>query len=251
VVFASAVSVSSPSILLAFAAGLVSFVSPCCLPLVPGYLAPVSGAKPGESARRLDPQMLARSGLFVLTFSLIFILLGLGATAIGSFLFRNQSLLSKIAGAAIIGMGLLFVGSVFVVRLNREWRPDGLIERAGRGGPIVAGAAFAIAWTPCVGPTLGAILGLASTQQGTAQGALLLAFYSAGLALPFLFAAVAFNTATRAFGFFKRHYMAIQLGAGVVLVGMGVLVFTGELFRLNIEAQHFLSGLHLNFFQSV
>jgi cytochrome c-type biogenesis protein len=251
VVLASAVSVGSPSILLAFAAGLVSFVSPCCLPLVPGYLATVSGTRPGESARRLDPQVLARSGLFVLTFSLIFILLGLGATAIGSFLFRNQPLLSKIAGATIIAMGLLFVGSVFVVRLNREWRPDGLIERAGRGGPIVAGAAFAIAWTPCVGPTLGAILGLASTQQGTAQGALLLASYSAGLALPFLFAAVAFNTATRAFGFFKRHYMAIQLGAGVVLVGMGVLVFTGELFRLNIEAQHFLSGLHLNFFQSV
>lgn len=248
---ASAVSFSSPSILLAFAAGLVSFVSPCCLPLVPGYLATVSGAVPAAGSRRLDPKVLARSGLFVLTFSLIFILLGLGATAIGSFLFRNQLLLSKIAGAAIIAMGLLFAGSVFVVRLNRQWRPDGLIERAGRGGPILAGAAFAIAWTPCVGPTLGAILGLASTQQGTAQGALLLAVYSAGLGLPFLFSAVAFNTATRAFGFFKRHYAAIQLSAGVVLIGMGVLVMTGELFRLNIEAQHALSGLHLNFFQSV
>jgi cytochrome c-type biogenesis protein len=237
--------------LLAFAAGLVSFVSPCCLPLVPGYLATVSGAVPTGGSRRLDPKVLARSGLFVLTFSLIFILLGLGATAIGSFLFRNQLLLSKIAGAAIIAMGVLFAGSVFVVRLNREWRPDGLIQRAGRGGPILAGAAFAIAWTPCVGPTLGAILGLASTQQGTAQGALLLAVYSAGLGLPFLFSAVAFNTATRAFSFFKRHYAAIQLGAGVVLIGMGVLVMTGELFRLNIEAQHALNGLHLNFFQSV
>lgn len=247
----STAGISSPSILLAFAAGLVSFVSPCCLPLVPGYLATVSGAKPGESARRLDPQVLARSGLFVLTFSLIFVLLGLGATAIGSFLFHNQPLLSKIAGATMIAMGLLFAGSVFVLRLNREWRPDGLIERAGTGGPILAGAAFAMAWTPCVGPTLGAILGLASTQQGTAQGALLLAVYSAGLALPFLFSAVAFSTATRAFGFFKCHYAAIQLGAGVVLVAMGVLVMTGELFRLNIEAQRLLGGLHLNFFQSV
>jgi len=251
-VLASAtVTVGSPSILLAFAAGLVSFVSPCCLPLVPGYLATVSGAKPGEGSRRLDPRMLGRSGLFVLTFSLIFILLGLGATAIGSFLFDNQPLLSKIAGATIIAMGLLFAGSVFVVRLNRDWRPGGLIERAGTGGPILAGAAFAIAWTPCVGPTLGAILGLASTQHGTGQGALLLAVYSAGLALPFLFSAVAFNTATSAFGFFKRHYAAIQLGAGVVLVAMGVLVMTGELFRLNIEAQRLLGGLHLNFFQSV
>jgi cytochrome c-type biogenesis protein len=237
--------------LLAFAAGLVSFVSPCCLPLVPGYLATVSGSRPGESNRRVDPRVLARSGLFVLTFSLIFILLGLGATAIGSFLFRNQLLLSKVAGAAIIAMGLLFLASVFVGALNRDWRPGGLIERAGRGGPVLAGAAFAIAWTPCVGPTLGAILGLASTQQGTAQGALLLAVYSAGLALPFLFSALAFNTATRAFGFFKRHYATIQLSAGLVLVGMGVLVATGELFRLNVEAQHLLSGLHLNFFQSV
>ena len=137
------------------------------------------------------------------------------------------------------------------MRLNRDWRPSGLIERAGTGGPILAGAAFAIAWTPCVGPTLGAILGLASTQHGTAQGAALLAVYSAGLAVPFLFSAVAFNTATRAFAVLKRHYAAIQLCAGAVLIGMGVLVTTGELFRLNIEAQHLLSGLHLNFFQSV
>ena len=251
VVLASAVGVSSPSVLLAFAAGVVSFVSPCCLPLVPGYLATVSGANPAGGSRRVDPRMLVRSTLFVATFSLIFILLGLAATAVGVFLFRNQPLLNKVAGATIIAMGLLFAGSVFVVRLNRGWRPLGLIARAGTGGPMVAGAAFAIAWTPCVGPTLGAILGLASTQRGTAQGALLLAVYSAGLALPFLFSAVAFNAATRAFGVFKRHYAAIQLGAGVVLVAMGVLVLTGELFRLNIEAQRLLSGLHLNFFQSV
>ena len=153
--------------------------------------------------------------------------------------------------AMTVGGDLQITGSVFVVRLNRGWRPVGLIAWAGTGGPMVAGAAFAIAWTPCVGPTLGAILGLASTQRGTAQGALLLAVYSAGLALPFLFSAVAFNAATRAFGVFKRHYAAIQLGAGVVLVAMGVLVLTGELFRLNIEAQRLLSGLHLNFFQSV
>ena len=248
---ASALGVSSPNILLAFAAGLVSFVSPCCLPLVPGYLATVSGARPAGGSRRLDPQMLRRSVLFVASFSLIFTLLGLSATAIGSLLFRNQHLLSKLAGVTIIAMGLLFAGSVFVVRLNREWRPDGLIERAGAGGPILAGGAFAIAWTPCVGPTLGAILGLASTQRGTAQGALLLAIYSAGLALPFLFSAVAFSTATRAFGVFKRHYAAIQVGAGVVLIGAGALTFTGELFRLNIEAQQLLGGLHLNFFQSV
>jgi cytochrome c-type biogenesis protein len=243
--------IEAPSLALAFAAGLVSFVSPCCLPLVPGYLATVAGAQPGERHRRLDPQVVLRSLVFVGTFSLIFIALGLGATAIGDFVFDNQPTLNTIAGVLIIAMGALFVASVFVVKLNREFRPEALIERAGRGGPVVAGAAFALAWTPCVGPTLGAILGLASTQAGTGQGALLLGVYSAGLALPFLFSAVAFNAATRSFRFFKRHYAAIQVGAGVVLVAMGVLVLTGELFRLNIEVQQFLDRYGLNFFKSV
>lgn len=243
--------VDGPNIALAFAAGLVSFLSPCCLPLVPGYLATVSGARPDELGRRVDPKVIGRSLLFVATFSAIFIALGLTATALGSFLFDNQPTLNKVAGAAIIAMGLLFAASVFVVRLNRDWRPSGLIERAGRGGPVVAGAAFAIAWTPCVGPALGAILGLASTQQGTGEGALLLAVYSSGLAVPFLFSAVAFNAAARSFGFFKRHYAAIQVTSGLVLVAMGVLVLTGELFRLNIEVQQFLDRFELNFFQDV
>ena len=145
--------VESPSLLLAFAAGIVSFVSPCCLPLVPGYLAAVSGTTPADSGRfRLDLRVLGRSLMFVATFSLIFILLGLSATAAGSFLFANKPLLNTISGVAIIAMGVLFVASVFVLRLNQEFRPHGLIERAGKGGPVVAGAAFAIAWTPCVRP---------------------------------------------------------------------------------------------------
>jgi cytochrome c-type biogenesis protein len=243
--------VDSPSLALAFTAGLVSFVSPCCLPLVPAYLATVSGVEPGRLARGVDPRVIRRSALFVATFSVLFVLLGLGATAAGSLLLSNRETLNTVAGVAIIAMGVLFAASVFVTALNREWRPDALIERAGRGGPVVAGAAFAIAWTPCVGPTLGAILGLAATSEGTAKGALLLAVYSAGLGVPFLFSAVAFNAATRAFGFFKRHYGAIQLGSGAMLVAMGVLVLTGELFRLNIQAQQFLDDVGLNFFQSV
>jgi cytochrome c-type biogenesis protein len=243
--------VEAPSIALAFAAGLVSFLSPCCLPLVPGYLATVSGVAPGAPGRRIDPSVIFRSLVFVTTFSLIFVTLGLTATAVGDFLFDNQPTLNKVAGVAIVVMGCLFIASVFVARLNRDWRPMALVERTGTGGPVVAGAAFAIAWTPCVGPALGAILGLASTEEGTAQGALLLAVYSAGLALPFLFSAIAFNAASRAFGFFKRHYAAIQLGSGTVLVAMGALVITGELFRLNIEVQQFLDRFDLNFFQDV
>ncbi len=243
--------VDSPSIVLAFAAGLVSFASPCCLPLVPGYLAAVSGTEPNDLGRRLDPRVMTRSLMFVATFSAIFIVLGLSATALGNVLFENRLTLNKVAGVTIIALGVFFIASLFVTRLNRDWRSQGLIERAGRGGPVVAGAAFALAWTPCVGPALGAILGLAATRQSTAVGALLLAVYSAGLALPFLFSAIAFSAAQRSFGWFKRHYTAVQLAAGAMLIGMGVLVFTGQLFRLNIEVQQALDRFGLNFFQSI
>ena len=243
-------AIESPSLALAFAAGFVSFVSPCVLPLVPGYLAAVTGAAPGEGGR-VDRRVLLRSLAFVATFSAIFILLGLSATAAGSLLRDNKATLDKVAGVAIVLMGIFFVASVFVTRLNREWRPDALVERAGRGGPVVAGAAFAIAWTPCVGPALGAILGLAAQDGTVGKGALLLSVYSLGLAVPFLFSAVAFSAAQRSFRFFKRHYAAIQVTAGVVLVAMGVLVLQGELNRLNSEAQQWLDSLGVNFFQEV
>lgn len=242
--------VDAPNLALAFAAGMVSFLSPCCLPLVPGYLAAIGGAAPdGTPGRR--SVALGRGAVFVATFSALFILFGLTATALGNFLFDSQPLLNKVSGTLIIVMGAFFIASVFVARLNRDFHPDALVQRAGSGGPVVAGAAFAIAWTPCVGPTLGAILSLAATSQGTGQGALLLAVYSAGLGLPFLAAALAFDTASRSFSFFKRHYVALQLSAGSILVAMGVLVVTGELFRLNVEAQQLLDRYGLNFFQSV
>lgn len=243
--------VDAPSIALAFAAGFVSFVSPCCLPLVPGYLAVVAGVEPGASAGRFDRRVVARSLLFVGSFSAMFILLGLTATALGSLLFRNQVTLSKVAGAAIIAMGVLFVASAFVVRLNRDWHPQALMERARRGGPVLVGLAFAIAWTPCVGPTLGAILGLAAAGQSTAEGAGLLAVYSAGLAIPFLLSALAFSGAQRSFEFLRRHYAGIQVGSGLLLVAMGVLVVSGELFRLNIEVRQALDGIGLDFWQSL
>lgn len=107
---------------------------------------------------------------------------------------------------------------------------------------MLAGAAFAIAWTPCVGPTLGAILSLASTSSGTGQGAALLGVYSAGLAVPFLFSAMAINTATRSFAFFKRHHAVVQVGAGLVLIAMGALVLTDELVRINVEVRRSSTG---------
>jgi cytochrome c-type biogenesis protein len=148
-------------------------------------------------------------------------------------------------------MGLLFLLAPFVPRLNREWRPEGLIRRAGAGGPIIAGLAFAIAWTPCVGPTLASILAAASTSDTVGEGGLLLAFYSLGLAVPFLLTAVAFDRATGAFGWIRAHYMLVTAASGAVLILMGVLMLTGELTRLNIEAQALLEDLGLDFLYQV
>jgi cytochrome c-type biogenesis protein len=245
---------AAPSIFLAFAAGLVSFLSPCVLPLVPGYLSAVCGLTPsqleGTRGAALRP-VLIRAGLFIGTFSLIWILLGMTATAIGQTLNDHLQTLEKISGIAIIAMGAFFVLALFIPVLNREWHPDALMDRVGRGGPVVIGAAFAIAWTPCVGPALGTILGLAAVHDTVAQGGGLLAVYSAGLAVPFLLTAIAFNQTATAFAWIKRHYAVINAVAGVLLIGIGVLVLTGELFRLNVEVQQFLDKLDLNFFQDV
>jgi cytochrome c-type biogenesis protein len=237
---------------LAVAAGLVSFLSPCVLPLVPGYIAAVSGVAPDE-ARAVGGRrrVLVPSLLFVLSFSTIFILLGLGATAVGSTLNDHRDTLQKVSAVLIVGMGLFFVAAPFVTRLNREFHVGGLMERAGRGGPVIAGAAFAIAWTPCIGPTLGAILSAAALSDSASHGAVLLAFYSAGLAVPFLLTSLAFGSMTSAFGIVKRHYGAVIAAGGIVLIAMGVLIWTGEFFRLNAEAQNLLNDLGLDVWNSV
>jgi cytochrome c-type biogenesis protein len=238
-------------VLAAVAAGLVSFLSPCVLPLVPGYLSAVAGLDPGEIESAGWRRVLVPSLLFIAAFSAIFILLGLTATGVGELLRDNRQLLNKIAGAVIVAMGVLFIASMFVTRLNREWHLDSLIASAGKGGPLLAGAAFAIAWTPCVGPTLAAILSAAALSDSAAHGGVLLAFYSAGLAVPFLLTALAFSRATTAFALVKRHYPAIIATGGLILVTMGVLVYTNELFQLNAEAQRLLDSVGLNFFAEV
>ena len=238
-------------ILAALAAGVVSFLSPCVLPLVPGYLSAVSGVSANELESAGWRRVLGPSLLFVASFSAIFILLGLTATGLGSALQDHKDLLTKISGALIIAMGLLFVGSLFITRLNREWHVDALLERAGKGGPIVAGAAFAIAWTPCIGPTLGAILGAASLSGSAGHGALLLAVYSAGLAIPFILTAVAFSQMTTAFAVVKRHYQAIVAVGGLILIAMGVLIWTGELSQLNTEVINWMEESGLDFYNEV
>ncbi len=232
---------------LALAAGLVSFLSPCVLPLVPGYLSTVIGVTPadledGVGARRV----LVPSLLFIASFSAIFILLGMSATVIGSSLNAHKHALEQAGGVVIILMGLIFLATPFVRLLNREWHPEGLLRLAGRGGPIVAGAAFAIAWTPCTSITLGAILTQAAISSSAAHGALLLAFYSAGLAIPFLLIALAFERMTSALALVKRHFPVIIAVGGVVMIVLGLLIVTGEFTILNAKANTLLQGTGLN-----
>jgi cytochrome c-type biogenesis protein len=222
---------------IALAAGLVSFLSPCVLPLVPGYLSTVIGVTPadlreGVGARRV----LVPSLLFIASFSSIFILLGLGSTVIGSALNTHKHALEQVGGVVIILLGVVFLATPFVGLLNREWHPDSLLRLAGRGGPLVAGAAFAIAWTPCTSITLGAILTQAAVSNSAAHGALLLAFYSAGLAIPFLLIALAFERMTNALSVVKRHFPVIIAIGGAVMITLGVLILTGEFTVLNTWA---------------
>jgi cytochrome c-type biogenesis protein len=237
----------------AFAVGFVSFISPCVLPLVPGYLSAVSGVSLAEiqSGDRRLSRVLLPAIVFCLSFTVVFVALGMTATGIGSALQDSRGTLDKVAGAVIVALGVFFLLTPFVPLLNREWRPEALISRAGSGGPLVAGAAFAVAWTPCVGPTLGSILTAASVQDTVGKGGLLLACYSAGLAVPFLLTAVAFTRATTAFRWMRDRYLIVTAVSGVVLVAMGVLLFTGELTQLNIQAQQALNDLHLNVFKDL
>jgi cytochrome c-type biogenesis protein len=230
---------SGVGIPLAVAAGLVSFLSPCVLPLVPGYLSTVIGVTPadlkgGVGARRV----LVPSLLFIASFSTIFILLGMSATVIGSSLIDHKQALERIGGVLIVLMGLVFLATPFVRFFNREWHSESLLRLAGRGGPLVAGAAFAIAWTPCTSITLGAILTQAAISSSAAHGALLLAFYSAGLAIPFLAIALAFERMTSALAIVKRHFPVIIGAGGVVMIALGVLILTGEFTILNSWVSH-------------
>jgi len=230
----------------AILAGLVSFLSPCVLPLVPGYLSTVIGVAPADIHSAGTRRVLVPSLLFIASFSLIFIMLGLSATALGSTLNAHKSTLEMAGGVLIVLMGVIFLATPFVDRLNFQWHSESLMRLAGRGGPLLAGAAFAIAWTPCTSITLGAILTQAAISSSVAHGALLLAFYSLGLAIPFLLIALAFERMTNALAVVKRHFPLIIAGGGAIMIGLGVLILTGEFTVLNAKANLLLQGTGLN-----
>jgi cytochrome c-type biogenesis protein len=244
--FAAADPASGVGFFAAIGAGIVSFLSPCVLPLVPGYLSAVTGVSPTELERAGWRRVLGPSLLFIASFSAIFVVLGLTATGLGQLLSDHRSTLENVSGALIVALGVLFVAAAFVPRLGREWHVDALLARAGKGGPALAGAAFAIAWTPCIGPTLGAILTAAAASSSAGHGALLLVAYSAGLGIPFLATALAFSRMTTAFAAVRRHYAVVIGVGGAILIGMGILILTGEFTQLNVKAQELTSNLGIN-----
>ncbi len=245
------IEIGGVGLMTALFAGAISLLSPCVLPLVPGYLYAVTGVAAADLERVGWRRVVPPSLLFIASFSTIFIILGLSATGISQALRTNLATLNKVAGLLIIAMGVFFVATLFINRLNREWRVDRLMERAGTGGPLVAGAAFAIAWTPCVGPTLTAILGLAGTTDSIWEGGVMLAVYSLGLAIPFLLTAIAFARMTSAFALVKRHYAVVMAIGGAFLIAMGTLVYTGEVNQFNSWARQTVDWLGLDFLNGI
>jgi cytochrome c-type biogenesis protein len=227
------------SLLAAFVAGLLSFVSPCVLPLIPGYLSFVSGvtledmrataggasAAPAPGTRR---KILGTSLAFVAGFSLVFIALGASATAVGQMLTEHLALLGKVAGAIIIVFGLHMMGVLRIAWLYADVRVHQVRKPAGVLGAALVGVAFAFGWTPCIGPVLAAILTVAAAQDSVGQGVRLLAVYSLGLGVPFIVTSLAINQFFAAFARIRRYYRAVELASGALLVAVGLLIFTNR-----------------------
>lgn len=216
-------------ILAAFLGGLVSFFSPCTLPLVPGYLSVVTGGAVTEASNRLKAMWL--SVCFVLGFSIVFVALGASASMLGQWLMAYRQEANLVAGVLIVLMGLFMMGWWSMPALQRDWRLGHTLEGGRPTASFVLGVAFAVGWTPCIGPILGAILALSSTHANAETGMLYLAVYSLGLALPFLGTALFiehFRERVRGFSRWSRPLRAL---AGLVLVVMGAMVLTGQMTR--------------------
>jgi len=215
---------------LAFLAGLVSFATPCVLPLVPGYLAVVSGQETGRGGRRV----FLASIPFVAGFTAVFVGLGAAAAAAGGLVGENRELLLAVAGLVVVVLGFAMMGLLPLPFLDRLAAP-GLVEGArGTGSSALLGAAFGLCAAPCIGPVLAGILALASEGQTVAQGTLLLLVYSAGLALPFLAVGFGFDRAMGAFRWLRDRYRVLRVVAGALLVALGLLLFFDRFWWLNV-----------------
>jgi cytochrome c-type biogenesis protein len=233
----------------ALIAGLVSFLSPCVLPLVPGYLSYVTGltgadlagtpGTPGDNRRTSTGRMLAGTGLFVLGFTAVFVSFGAAFGGLGSWLREYDDQVTVVLGVVTILMGLAFMG--LMPGMAREWRLHRRPTLGLLGAPLL-GVVFGLGWTPCIGPTLSAILGLSYESSSAIRGAVLAVTYCLGLGVPFLLAAVAYRRALGAFAWVKRHYAWVMGLGGAMLVTLGVLLVTGLWTDLTVHMQIWVSG---------
>ena len=233
------------TLLAAFAAGFLSFVSPCVLPLIPGYISFVSGVSVEEMRGDATPatsrlQVFLTSLAFVIGFSLVFVALGASATAIGKFLFARLPLFSKIAGVILVIFGLHTMGVFRIAFLESEKRVHQQRKPAGPLGAMLVGVAFAFGWTPCIGPILGGILAIAGSKNSVTEGVTLLGVYSLGLGIPFLITSLAINQFFGAAKKIRRYYHAIELASGALLIVIGVLIMTGQLTIITRYLQPYL-----------
>jgi cytochrome c-type biogenesis protein len=237
--------------LAALGGGVVSFLSPCVLPLLPGYLSIVTGldiATLEEGGRAAHSRrIVTTTALFVAGFGTVYVLLGLTAASIGQPLRDHQVALTRISGAFMLAMAVFLIGSIFVrapwLYQEKRWHPQ--LGRYGAAAPIVVGVAFGFGWSPCFGPILGSILGIAATQQRVLAGGTLLAVYSIGLGLPFLIAGLALDRAAGTLGWVKRHSAVLVIGSALVLAVFGILLMFDELSRLSGDLQRWLTDAHL------
>ncbi|HEV7965267.1 MAG TPA: cytochrome c biogenesis protein CcdA [Actinoplanes sp.] len=236
-------TVISGSLVMAFpvaaAAGLVSFLSPCVLPLVPGYLSYVTGMSGADLASERRGRLMLGVALFVLGFTIVFVSAGLAFGGFGALLQQHTTVLTKVLGGVTIVLGLAFMG--FIPGLQRTVKSSRLPAAGVAGAPLL-GMLFGLGWTPCIGPTLAAVQAMAYTEASATRGALLSFAYCLGLGLPFLLTALAYRRALGAFGFVKRHYQAVMRVGGGMLVAIGVLLVTGAWTDLTIEMQDLISG---------
>jgi len=221
----------------AFVAGLVSFLSPCVLPLVPGYISIISGSsldqlKAQEKDSSLFRTVFMNSILFIVGFSITFILLGASATWIGQVLASRMRLFGQLAGLVLIVFGIHLTGLIKINALYKDKRFHNVQKPRGMLGALVLGLAFAFGWTPCIGPILAGILTIASTKQTVTEGMFLLAIYSAGLGIPFLLTSLALNQFLAFYGRFKKHFHAVEVVSGALVIAIGILILTGSLSRL-------------------
>ncbi len=225
------------SVLAAFAAGVVSFLSPCVLPLVPGYISIVSGIsleqlQSEQKNKGLMKIVVINSVFFIMGFSVTFITLGASATFLGQLLMSRMSVLYRIAGIVIIIFGLHLTGIIKIPFLYQDKRFHNVAKPRGMFGAFVLGLAFAFGWTPCIGPILAGILTFASTKETVTQGVFLLAVYSAGLGLPFLLTSLGLNKFLSFYGRFKHHFKTVEVVSGVLVVTVGLLILTNNFTRL-------------------